>query len=67
METMDGLVEIVDDAVEVVPEPGHIGEEVVEGLVAVADGHGFLKQYAPGVIADGGREGACVRWPSVTE
>ena len=57
VETVDGLVEVLADLVEFFLELEHVGEVVVDGLVAVAFDDGFTQEDFAAVFAEGGGGG----------
>lgn len=53
MEAVDGLVEVVADVVEFFAEFHHVGQKVIDGLVAVAFDDGLSQQDLAAVLAEG--------------
>ena len=58
LEQPDGLVEAAAELLQVFPKLEHVGEKVVEGLVAVEDADGFLQEYATGIVRQCRADGA---------
>lgn len=57
VEAVDGLVEVGAHGVQLAAENEHVCQEVIEGLVAVADVYRLLQQDAPAVVAEGWAKG----------